>query len=167
MKHVLMVGVLVVAGTVAAAAQTPASKAKAATEAGHAAPRTQPETAPSPAAPAGEIALGSVHLAKSVKADGKTLPAGTYQVRLTAQNAAPAAKGETEGLERWVEFQQGGQVKGREVATIIPQSEIALVEKDTPPAPNGSKVELLKGGNFVRVWISKGSYHYLLHFPTA
>ena len=80
MKHVLMVGVLVVAGTVAAAAQTPASKAKAATEAGHAAPRTQPETAPSPAAPAGEIALGSVHLAKSVKADGKTLPAGTYQV---------------------------------------------------------------------------------------
>jgi hypothetical protein len=165
MKHVLMVGVLVMAGAVAAAAQAP--KGKTATTDGHAAPKVQPETAPSPAAPAGEIALGSVHFNKGVKADGKPLPAGTYQVRLTAQNANPPAKGESEGLERWVEFTQGGQVKGREVVTIIPQSEIAQVQKDTPPAPNGSKVEMLKGGDYLRVWIRKGSNHYLLHLPTA
>ncbi len=166
MKHAVLVGVLVVAGAVAAAAQTPAPKAKATTD-GHAAPKAQPATAPSPAAPAGELALGSVHFSKGVKADGKALPAGTYQVRLTTQNANPPAKGESEGLERWVEFRQGGQVKGREVVTIIPQSEIAQVQKDTPPAANGSKVELLKGGDFVRVWIRKGSNHYLLHLPTA
>ena len=164
MKHVVMVGVLVVAGAVAVAAQT--SKAKSGTD-GHAAPKVQPATAPSPAAPAGEVALGSVHFAKGVKADGKTLAAGTYQVRLTAQAANPPAKGESEGLERWVEFTQGGQVKGREVVTIIPQSEISQVQKDTPPGANSSKVELLKGGDFLRVWIRKGNNHYLLHLPTA
>ena len=86
-----------------------------------------------------------MHFAKGVKADGKALAAGTYQVRLTAQAANPPAKGQTEGLERWVEFVQGGQVKGREVVTIIPQSEIAQVQKDTPPAANGSKVETPEG----------------------
>src|SRR3954467_10687279 len=164
MKHVLMVGILIVASAAAAAAQT--SKAKPASD-GHTAPKVQPATAPAPPAPAGEVALGSVHFAKGVKADGKALAAGTYQVRLTPQAANPPAKGQSEGLERWVEFTQGGQVKGREVVTIIPQSEIAQVQKDTPPAANASKVELLKGGDFLRVWIRKGSNHYLLHLPTA
>jgi hypothetical protein len=165
MKHVFLVGVLLTAGAVAAT-QAQAPKSQAGAE-GHTAPKAQPATAPSPAAPAGELALGSVHLAKGVKADGKALPAGTYQVKLTAQAAAPEAKGESAGLERWVEFTQGGQVKGREVVTIIPQSEISQVQKDTPPAANSSKVELLKGGDYVRVWIRKGQNHYLLHLPTA
>ena len=128
----------------------------------------QPATAPSPAAPAGEVALGSVRFAKGVKADGKALAAGTYQVRLTAQSRRRRTpRASPKGLERWVEFTQGGQVKGREVVTIIPQSEIAQVQKDTPPAANGSKVEVLKGGDFLRVWISRGGNHYLLHMPTA
>ena len=46
-------------------------------------------------APDGQMALGSVHIPKGVKADGKTLAAGTYQVRLTPQNATPDAKGQT------------------------------------------------------------------------
>ena len=134
MKQAAIVGALIVAGTMAIAAQAP----KATAAAGHTVPKTQPATAPSPAAPAGEIALGSVHFAKGVKADGKPLAAGTYQVRLTAQSASPPAKGQSEGLERWVEFRQGNQVKGREVVTIVPQSEISQVQKDAPPRPNGS-----------------------------
>ena len=135
--------------------------------AGHTAPKSQPETAPSPAAPAGEIPLGSVNLPKSVKADGKALPAGTYQLRLTAQTAAPDAKGQTQTLERWVEFLQKGQVKGREVVTIVPQSEVDKVQKDTPPRPNSAKVETLKGGHYMRVWINKGGNYYLIHLPPA
>jgi hypothetical protein len=111
--------------------------------------------------------LGSVHLGKGVKANGQALSAGTYQVRLTAQQATPEAKGQTPPLERWVEFVQKGQVKGREVVTIVPQSEIALVQKDAPPHVNASKVEMLKGGNYLRLWINKGGNHYLVHFPTA
>jgi hypothetical protein len=135
--------------------------------AGHEAPKPQPETAPAPSAPTGELALGTVHLPKGVKADGKALAAGTYQVRLTAQTATPPAKGETPTLERWVEFMQKGQVKGREVVTIVPQSEIDKVQKDAPPHAGGAKVETLKGGDYVRVWINKGGNHYLLHLPTS
>jgi hypothetical protein len=64
-----------------------------------------------------------------------------------------------------VEFVQKGQVKGREVVSIVPQSEIAQVQKDTPPHANSSKVETLKGGDYVRLWINKGGNHYLVHFP--
>jgi hypothetical protein len=134
---------------------------------GHTTPKTQPDTAPAPSAPSGEATLGTVQFSKSVKADGKVLPAGTYQVRLTSQAPSQEAKGQTPGLERWVEFLQRGQVKGREVATIVPQSEISHVEKDPPPRANSSKVETLKGGDYVRLWINRGGNHYLIHFPTA
>jgi len=134
---------------------------------GHNAPKAQPETAPAPSVPTGEMQLGSVHLSKGVKADGKALAAGTYQLRLTAQAASPDAKGQTPASERWVEFVQRGQVKGREVVTIVPQSEIDKVQKDTPPHANASKVEMLKGGDYVRVWINRAGNHYLLHLPTA
>ena len=173
MKRMVLVGALVGAFAASTAfaqtteAKKPAMKASTDGQAGHTAPKPQPPTATAATAPDGALALGSVHIPKSVKADGKALAAGTYQVRLTTQAANPPAKGQSEGLERWVEFTQGGQVKGREVVTIIPQSEIAQVQKDTPPGANGSKVELLKGGDFVRVWIRKGSNHYLLHMPTA
>ena len=132
---------------------------------GHTAPKAQPDTAAAPAVPAGDLALGSVHLPKGVKADGKPLAAGTYQVKLTGQTATPEAKGETPAAERWVEFVKGGKVMGREVVTIVPQSEIAQVQKDAPPPKNGAKVEMLKGGDYMRLWISRGGNHYLVHFP--
>ena len=113
----------------------------------------------------GTTPLGSVHINMNVLADGKPLPAGTYQVRLTPQSATPDAKGQSSSLERWAEFVKGGKVAGREVVTIIPQSEIDKVQKDTPPANNGAKVETLKGGDYVRVWIRKGGNHYLVHLP--
>ena len=141
------------------------SGAAMADEKGHTAPKPQPETAPTPSAPSGDMALGTVHLTKGVKADGKALSPGVYQVRLTAQTASPDAKGQTKQLERWVEFVQKGQVKSREVVTIVPQSEIDKVQKDAPPPANGSKVETLKGGDYVRLWINKGGNHYLVHFP--
>ena len=128
---------------------------------------SQPPTEAAPSAPTGEMALGSVSVPKGVKADGKPLGAGTYQVRLTGQQAAPDAKGQTATLERWVEFVQGGQVKGREVVTIVPQSQIDKVQKDAPPRSNGSKVELLKGGDYYRVWINRGGNNYIIHLPPA
>ena len=134
-------------------------------QAGHAAPKPQPGTEAAGAAPEGQVMLGSVRIPKAVKADGKSLPAGTYQVRLTPQTASPDAKGQTATLERWAEFVQGGQVKGREVVTIVPQSDISKVQKDAPPRPNAAKVETLKGGDYMRLWINRGGNHYLVHFP--
>jgi hypothetical protein len=111
------------------------------------------------------MALGTVHIPKAVKADGKQLPAGTYQVRLTPDTASPSAKGQTASLERWAEFVKGGKVVGREIVTIIPQSDISKVQKDTPPHANSAKVETLKGGDYMRLWINRGGNHYLMHFP--
>ena len=134
---------------------------------GHTAPKAQPQTAPAPAVPAGEMALGSVHLSKAAKADGKTLPAGTYQVRLTSQNASPDAKGETPAAERWVEFVKGGKVVGREVVTIVAKDEVSQVQKDAPPKANAARVDMLKGGDYTRVWINRGGNYYLIHLPAA
>src|SRR5262245_63872086 len=119
--------------------------------------------------PTAETALGSVRIPRAVKADGKDLKAGTYQVRLTAQAASPAVPGQT--MERWVEFVQGGKVAGREVVSIVPQAEL----KDLMPGPDslpragsgGSRVEMLKGNEYVRVWINRGGVHYLIHMPPA
>jgi hypothetical protein len=154
-KQWVLVGIL--AGSLMAA---PAS-------AQHTAPKQQPATAAAPAAPTGELALGTVHITKAMMADGKPLPAGTYTVRLTAQEAKPNAVGASENIERWVEFVQKGTVKGREVVSIVPQTEMKEVVKDAPPPANGYKLQPLKGGEYVRLWINKGGNHYLIHLPTG
>ena len=120
--------------------------------------------------PAGEATLGTVTIPRAVTADWKPLPRGQYQVRLTPQTAQHPAPGQTPTLERWVEFLQGGQVKGREVVSIVPASEL----KDLMPGPdtgravtNGTRVEMLKGNEYVRVWINRGGVNYLIHLPPA
>jgi hypothetical protein len=133
----------------------------------HQAPNQQPNTAEAPTVPAGDLALGKVHLPKAVTADGKPLPAGTYDVKLTAQEASPAAVGTSKTLERWVEFAQGGTVKGREVVSIVPQAEIKMVVKDAPPAANAAKVQVLRGNEYVRVWINKAGNYFLIHLPAG
>lgn len=119
------------------------------------------------AQPAGETPLGDVKIPRNVKADGKPLAAGTYQVRLTSQMAAPATAGQS--MERWVEFLQGGQVKGREVVSIIPAGEMKdlnSASKGNKPAATGrARVEMLKGDEYLRVWITNGGVNYLIHMP--
>jgi hypothetical protein len=122
-----------------------------------------------PATPAGTTVttLGPVRIARAVKADGQALAAGTYVLRVTEREAAPAAPGQTPQYERWAEFLQGGQVKGREVVTIVPQSDIAQVADDRPPRPGAYRAELLKGNDYYRLWFNKGGNHYLVHFNVA
>lgn len=133
----------------------------------HKAPNQQPTTAPAADVAAAEIALGTVRIGRSVTADGKALPAGSYTVRVTAQASKPDAVGQTEALERWAEFVQRGEVKGREVVSIIPDDEAKMVLKDTPPRAGGSKVQVLRGNEYVRVWFNKGGTHYLINLATG
>lgn len=163
-----LAGSLALAGGVQAqetAKKTAPAKGQAAAETR--APKQQPTTAQDPSVADTAMALGTVHIPKAVKADNKPLPAGTYQVRLTTDEAKPDAVGTSGKLERWVEFVKGGKVAGREVVTIVPQNEIAMVQKDKPPAKGGSKVEMLKGGEYMRVWINKAGTYYLIHLPVG
>jgi hypothetical protein len=108
--------------------------------------------------------LGTVHITKKVLADGKPLAAGTYQVRLTSDSPQPGV-GQEAGAERYVEFVKSGKVAGREVATVISAADIGKVAKEKPPKPNTALVQLLKGGNYLRVWINKGGTNYLINMP--
>ena len=84
MRHLIFVGALA-AVLASAPAWAQANRENKSSEAGaHSAPRPQPPTAPTPTVPTGEVALGTFRIPKAVKADGKTLPAGTYQIRVTA-----------------------------------------------------------------------------------
>jgi len=113
--------------------------------------------------PQGDLELGAVSIPRRVMADGQTLSAGEYQVRLTARSATPDTVGALSVLERWVEFSQGDDVRGREVVTIVPNDEIGDVAKSASPSSGASRVELLKENEYMRVWINQGGTHYLIH----
>ena len=118
------------------------------------------------AAPAAGTALGSITLRQQVMADGKPLAAGTYQVRLTADEAKPAV-GQSPNAERYVEFLRGGKVVGRELATIVSAADLKEIAEGPRPGPGGSRVDLLKGNDYVRVWINRGGTNYIIHMPPA
>ncbi len=132
----------------------------------------QAQQKPAAQVPTGEVALGTITLPRAVTADGKPLPGGRYTLRLTAQAAQPTVAGQLPDLNRWVEFLQGGQVKGREIASIVPAAEVSQTQAgpdlEAGKAPStGSRVELLKGGDYLRVWISRQGTQFLIHLPLA
>jgi len=151
------------AGTAQGSATQPSGTNTATTKSG----ASKSTGAKSSTAANGAMSLGSVRLNHAVKANGQPLAAGSYTVRLTEEEARPDVKGQDPKLERWVEFVQGSQVKGREVVSIVPENEIAQIA-DGKRVPNGSsRVEMLKGNDYVRVWINKGGNNYLIHLPPA
>jgi hypothetical protein len=109
--------------------------------------------------------LGSVTLNRKVLADGQPMAAGTYQVRLSSDPVKQVV-GESPDAERYVEFVRAGKVLGREVATVIPNSDMSTMKYGRPPV-NSSKVESLRGGDYLRIWINKGGNNYLIHLPPA
>ena len=131
-------------------------------------PKPQPATgAAQPPAAAKAATLGSVRIPKGVSANGQPLPAGTYTVRLGSESGVPGKAGQTAELSKWCEFVQGGEVKGKELCTVLSASEVGAVVKDAPPASGASKVQMLKGNDYLRVWINRGGTHYLMHLPAA
>lgn len=185
MKHTWLVGAvasMMVIASVTGNAQTPQSKpttqkpaetTQKPADMEKPKPATRAATQKAPAeVPTGETVLGTITIPRSVTADGKALAGGRYTVRLTAATAQPTVAGQVPNFNRWVEFVQGKEVRGREVVSIIPIDE----EDDTqqgpdlttgrPRVPRGSsRVEALKGGEYIRVWFNRGGHHYLVHLP--
>ena len=117
--------------------------------------------------PSGADELGMLTLPRRVMANGSRLDAGDYSVHLTGQEASPDAVGALSVLERWVEFRQDDDVKGREVVSIVPASEIGDVAKTAPPGPGSSRVEMLRGDEFLRVWINQDGTSFLIHLSVG
>jgi len=110
--------------------------------------------------------LGSVTINKKVMANGQPLAAGTYTVRLSSDSVTSVV-GESADSEKWVEFVQGGQVKGKELATVVTGADVKTVSKEKAPAAGTARVDMLKGADYLRVWINHGGTHYLIHLTLA
>ena len=114
----------------------------------------------------GVTSFDKVKLPQAVLADGKVLAAGTYQIRITTDRPAPAL-GQSPTGECWVEFVKGADVMGREVASVVPAEDIAAVAKGPAPQLNGYRVDPLKGGEYVRVWLNSAGTNYIVNLPIA
>jgi transcriptional regulator of nitric oxide reductase len=114
------------------------------------------------AAQASQTALGSVRLARGVMADGRPLAAGTYALRVST-DAVTSVVGQAADNAKWVEFVQNGQVKGRELASVVTAAEVKDVIRGTAPAAGTTRSELLKGGEYLRIWANRSGNHYLIH----
>lgn len=122
--------------------------------------------AASASAQSGSQTLGSVRVTKNVLANGEALAAGTYTLRVSADTPSVVV-GQTPTQSRWVEFVQDGKVKGREMATVLTSGEIKTVLRQPSPEPGASATELLKGGDYLRIWVNHGGTHYLVHLAVV
>lgn len=113
--------------------------------------------------PAAPTSIGTARLLQAVMADGKMLPAGTYNVRLTTDTPS-AVVGQSPDATRWVEFVKAGKVVGREIATVIPADDMRTMAK-MPKTGGAVRVQTLKGGDYLRVWITHAGTNYLIHLP--
>ena len=159
MKRAFLVGILVgavaAAGTAFAGTPRPTTMKNGATPAGGARAKA--------AQASGMERLATVRITHKVTANGEPLAAGTYVLMLDGEG--PAVEGQA-ASEHWVEFHQRGRTKGKELASVIPANKISEVSKDpNKPKPGHARVEVLKGGEYLRIWVNKGGDNYLLHLP--
>ena len=110
--------------------------------------------------------LGSIRLPQRVTLGAQTLTAGTYTVRATNDPVEPVV-GQGPDSHQWVEFVQGGEVRARALATKLTPGEVQEVADSGVPASGASRVEMLKGGDYLRVWINQGGTNYLVHLAVT
>jgi hypothetical protein len=110
--------------------------------------------------------LATIRLPRAVSANGQPLVAGSYGVRVSSDPVTPVV-GQPAGAERWVEFVQDGQVSGKELASVVTGSDVQAVVKGTPPASGTGRVQMLRGGEYLRVWINSGGTQYLIHLSVS
>jgi hypothetical protein len=110
--------------------------------------------------------LGSVRLPQRVTIGDQALAAGTYTVRTSNDPVEPVV-GQAPESQQWVEFVQGGAVRAKTLATKLTPAEVKEVAESSVPSSGSSKVELLKGGDYLRVWINQGGTNYLVHLSVT
>jgi hypothetical protein len=108
--------------------------------------------------------LATVRITNPVLADGQPLSPGTYELRLTDQRPTPAP-GQSWEARQWVEFVAHGKVVAREAAEVLRDNDLPAVGASSVPARGGTRVEMLKGGEFLRVSVKREHERYLIYLP--
>lgn len=119
-----------------------------------------------PASTADSKVAASVQIPVTVLADGKPVPPGRYDVRLTGERPAPLA-GQPAGAQMWVELAADGKVVAREVAEVLNDADLPAEGESSQHVQNGTRVEMLKGGEFLRISVKRDGTRYLLYLPIA
>jgi hypothetical protein len=111
-------------------------------------------------------ALATVAIKEPVKAGGKPLAPGTYEVWIIEER--PNLTGTPSNAQRTVELRQNGKIIAMEVAEVFAEGERPTGTAGTADAPMArAAVQKLRGGEFVRIAINDGGARYLIHLPTA
>ena len=106
--------------------------------------------------------LGTARITQSVVAGGTTLQPGTYEIRDTGEHAKPLP-GQAPDSQAMVEFVANGMVVARDVAEVMSGREVV----GTSGSSAGLRVQMLKGGEFLRISKEQGGERYLIHLPVA
>lgn len=104
---------------------------------------------------------------RAVLADGNRLAAGTYRLRVTSDEAPAVNKQPPATAGRWIEFLRNGKVAARALAVVLTAEEAREVAKSPGPGNDEVRIDLLKGDEYVRVWLNQRGTHYLIHLPIA
>jgi hypothetical protein len=108
--------------------------------------------------------LTTVRITARVMAGGTPLPSGTYEVRLTQERPTPLA-GQSRDAQRWVEFVAAGKVVAREIAEVLRDDDLPPVGASSLRVQSGTRVDMLKGGEFLRISVKRDGERYLIHLP--
>jgi hypothetical protein len=108
--------------------------------------------------------LAKVRIPTAVLANGAPLPPGTYEVRLTEQRPTPSP-GQSLEARQWVEFVANGKVVAREIAEVLHDDDLPAVGASSVRVPSGTRVEMLKSDNLLRVSVKRDRERYLVYLP--
>lgn len=111
--------------------------------------------------------MATVTITETVKADGKPLAPGTYEIWIL-DDRPDVGTGAPSNAQRVVEFYQNGKMVAREVAEVFAPGERPTGTSGSSASAAGKAVvQKLRGGEFLRVSINDASGLYLIHLPTA
>jgi hypothetical protein len=110
--------------------------------------------------------LGTVHITTTVKAGGTVLAPGMYELRLTGESPAPPDDSGRR-VQEWVEFVTGGKVVAREAAEILYDDDLPAEGASAQKARSGTRVEMLKEGEFLRISVKREHDRYLIYLPVS
>ena len=111
-------------------------------------------------------AVATVTISEAVKADGKPLAPGTYEVWILDEHPSVNA-GAPSNAQRVVELHQNGKMVAKEVAEVFTSDERPVGTSGTSSPIGKAVVQKLKGGEYLRIAINADGARYLIHLPTA
>jgi hypothetical protein len=112
----------------------------------------------------GAASLGTVRITQAVTAGSTTLQPGTYEIRLTGEHMKPLP-GQSEDAVQQVEFIANGNVAATYAAEVMTGDAVPV--GTSGGGTTRPRVEMLTGGDFMRVSATRGAERYLIHLAVA